>query len=414
MTKKELKELRARAVAGDAQSQCELAEYYNDISYGSRKYESKVYYWYDKACEQGYTEGEYGYGWCLYYGVGIRVCQAELSLEYFLKAAQKGHVGAMKMLFELYSFKLSFDKRDFNEAVFWIKKVAETGDADAEYELGDAYLHGFVFSRFSKCEFKLNPEEGIKWLKSSAEHKNAKAMVMLGDCYIEGLGVEKNVSTALEWYERGAEGRSDGLYKLGELYFNGELVEKDLPRALDYYERAKKGLNTEAMLKLGDCYYNGWGVEKNYETALEHYKHAANMDTTDYHGARSNLALKYARDEVYHDEFMAVYCLKSVVNYTQNPEVYYEIAKRCLIGLDFRDEEHPYVCYVIHKDAEDAACYFKLASKERGGYPPAYLEYGKCLLSGFGVEADKEKAKIWLQKAADCGIAEAAEILKNI
>lgn len=414
MLKEELKELTKRAEAGDAQAQYDLGEEYYLFGDEYSDDPEKAFYWFEKAAEQGHTEAEYKLGHCLKCRVGTRYSWPEGALPYFLRAAEKGHVGAMKELFDLYSHELSCDKWDFDKAAYWIRKAAETGDDDAEYELGKLLIEGFWFKRKRKdYDFKTDPAEGVKWLLKSAEQNNFFACDKLGDCYLTGTGVEKDEKKAMEWYEKGSDQRyGTSKFKLGEIYLKGELVEQDYKKAFEYFNSCV--WDAQCLKRVGDCYYHGWGVEKDLEKAVYNYDCAVKHDSMDSYGVMSEVALIYARDELLHDEIKAVRLLRVACNYMlkDNPEILYERAKRHLIGLDFRDEECQYEYRVIRKDAGEAAYYFKRAAE--AGHIVSQCEYGKCLLNGFGVEKDETEAIKWLKKAAKGGNAEAAEILRGL
>ena len=70
-------------------------------------------------------------------------------------------------------------------------KSAERGDAVAQYRLGLAYCLG----RGVKKDYS----EAVKWLRRSADQGHAKAQYYLGFCYSVGKGVAKDAQTAYGW-----------------------------------------------------------------------------------------------------------------------------------------------------------------------------------------------------------------------
>lgn len=370
-------ELKKRAESGDAEAQYELASaYHTDRVHDGKDGDKEAVFWYGKAAAQGHTEAEYYFAHCIRCGVGVRFSNAEGSLPYYLSAAKKGHQEAMKELFELYSGGLSCEKWDYDKAYYWIKTAAELGDAEAEYELGKLYTEGFTLPSVKKYKFRTDPAEGVKWLKKSAAQNYLFAAKAVGDCYAKGLGVEKDERKALEWYEKGGERDGEALRVIAERYFSGDGVPQSYEKAFGYFTRAADNFDVAARKRVGDCYFYGYGVEKDLDKALENYILAAKNDDYDFHGAKSALALLYAKDTPYRNEREAVISLNQTKNFTNNPEIFYEVGKRHLVGSDFRDGEHTYECYVIRKD--------------------------------------KESAEHWLKKAADGGNAEAKELLKRL
>ena len=76
-------------------------------------------------------------------------------------------------------------------------KNALLGDADAQYNLGKAYLYGEGIA--------IDPAEAVRWFDLSVRQNNADAMFALAVCCEEGLGTAKNKNRAMNWYIRAAE-----------------------------------------------------------------------------------------------------------------------------------------------------------------------------------------------------------------
>ncbi|MCR5625959.1 MAG: hypothetical protein K6F99_01450 [Lachnospiraceae bacterium] len=58
-----------------------------------------------------------------------------------------------------------------------------------------------------------DPVERAKWYEEAAAKGDVKAQEMLGDCFYKGIGVEKNLDSALSWYGKavinGSESAAD-------------------------------------------------------------------------------------------------------------------------------------------------------------------------------------------------------------
>ena len=65
-----------------------------------------------------------------------------------------------------------------------LRKAAEAGDANAQYELGKCYYLGNVVS--------LDYDLAYKWFRASADAGNAKGINGVGLCYRHGRGVIQN------------------------------------------------------------------------------------------------------------------------------------------------------------------------------------------------------------------------------
>jgi hypothetical protein len=74
---------------------------------------------------------------------------------------------------------------------------AETGDAQAQADLGRCYYNGKGVTT--------NVVESVKWYRKAAEQGNATGENGLGWCYENGDGVTKDLVEAVKWYRKAAE-----------------------------------------------------------------------------------------------------------------------------------------------------------------------------------------------------------------
>jgi hypothetical protein len=84
---KPIEEVKAKAEAGDAESQVELGRRY-DKGEGVVKDHAEAAKWYRKAAGQNYAEAEYNLGVCYYKGEGVAKDQAE-AVKWYRKAAEQ-------------------------------------------------------------------------------------------------------------------------------------------------------------------------------------------------------------------------------------------------------------------------------------------------------------------------------------
>ena len=78
------------------------------------------------------------------------------------------------------------------ETVSKLRKAAEQGDAEAQYNLGVRYANGEGVPEDYK--------EAVKWFRKAAEQGTAKAQCNLGIRYANGEGVPKNYVEAYKWF----------------------------------------------------------------------------------------------------------------------------------------------------------------------------------------------------------------------
>lgn len=140
-------------------------------------------------------------------------------------------------------------------------------------------------------------DEAMKWLKKIADAGNCEAMNAIGDIYYEGDGVAQDYAEAIMWYQKAANaGCSDGMLNLGYAYWNGEGVLQDCGKAIEWFKKAANAGKEEAMNVVGDIYYRGEGISKDTEKAVEWYEKAAANGNTD---AMVNLGYLYVGESQY-------------------------------------------------------------------------------------------------------------------
>lgn len=91
-----------------------------------------------------------------------------------------------------------------------LRKRAESGEAQAQYLLGNVYYYGL-----NQYDYKYKPDsaEAMKWFLMAAENGHAAAMYQVGRM--------KNREQALGWYKRSAEdGYKWAQLHLGEIYMH--------------------------------------------------------------------------------------------------------------------------------------------------------------------------------------------------
>src|SRR6266542_1034419 len=83
-----LKEVRAKAEAGDAQSEVELGVRYDDGE-GVAKDPAEAVKWFRKAAEQNYAQAQYNLGVCFYAGEGV--AKDPEAVKWYRKAAEQNN-----------------------------------------------------------------------------------------------------------------------------------------------------------------------------------------------------------------------------------------------------------------------------------------------------------------------------------
>ena len=120
-----LKEVRAKAEAGDAQSEVELGVRYDDGE-GVAKDPAEAVKWFRKAAEQNYATAQFDLGCCYLEGKGVPKNQVE-AVKWYRKAAEQNDAEGQLYL------GLSYVKgegvaEDLVEAYKWLLLAARQGD----------------------------------------------------------------------------------------------------------------------------------------------------------------------------------------------------------------------------------------------------------------------------------------------
>src|SRR5260221_11485102 len=91
-------------------------------------------------------------------------------------------------------FAEAAENRAIDDAVLRI--AANQGVAKAQYALGECYVTGQGVRR--------DYAEAVKWVRKAAELNYALAQLRLGICYYNGEGVAVDYSEAVKWHRKAA------------------------------------------------------------------------------------------------------------------------------------------------------------------------------------------------------------------
>ena len=116
----------------------------------------------------------------------------------------------------------------------------------------------------------------IAALRELAETGDAEAQTELGERYEDGRDVAQDYTVAVSWFRRAAEqGYAPGQAALGFMYSRGRGVVQDDAEAVRWHRRAAEQGNARAQNNLGASYANGSGLAQDDRAAAEWYRRAA-------------------------------------------------------------------------------------------------------------------------------------------
>ena len=137
-----------------------------------------------------------------------------------------------------------------------IQDLAQSGDSDAQYDLGVRYNNG--------DGVPMSGAEAVKWFSAAAKQGDLYAADALGSIYEQGDGVPRDPVVAMVWYRKAAEQDYDSAeYSIGLMYRKGEGVEVDNVQAVVWFTKAALQGYVPAECDLGIMYSIGKGVPKD-------------------------------------------------------------------------------------------------------------------------------------------------------
>ena len=167
----------------------------------------KAKYWLNNAAEQGNEKALNGLGMLYYTGCGVNA-DYKKAAEYLLLANEKGDKQAQVNLGELYSEGGPGVPQDYDKALYWYEQGIENEPARAYNGIAAVNI------------MRGNTDKGVEYLKKAAELGHAQAQYNLGVMYhIGNFGVYiDDKEKAKYWYEKSAaQGFSDAQNNLNNL-----------------------------------------------------------------------------------------------------------------------------------------------------------------------------------------------------
>lgn len=154
-----------------------------------------------------------------------------------LAVAMSGAVVAAPAAADVKAGVDAWARGDWSRAVSEWRPLAIAGDADAQFNLGQAYKLG--------RGVPIDPGQALAWFKRAADQGHLQAQ----DNYGIGLFQANRRAEALPYLERSAaRGESRSQLVLGTMLFNGDGVKADYPRAYALMTRASQaGLPSAAQ-----------------------------------------------------------------------------------------------------------------------------------------------------------------------
>jgi TPR repeat protein len=312
------------------------------------------------------------------------------------------------------------------EGIKYYLDAADRGHAGAMNDLAGMFEYGVGVPR--------NLPTALEWYERAAEFGHAGAMNHMGQLSEDGREVPHHFANARHWYEKAAAlGNATSINNLADLYRYGRGVATDLPAAANWYLRAAKlGLAT-AMNSLGELSEAGTGVPQNYQTAKNWYKKAADLGNGDAMGNLGALfesgrggpqSLDTAREWYVKGAALngrvAMHNLGALLENGRGTsknlaeaKLWYERAAELKYAPALNDLGRLYLAGAgVPKNYVRAKTRFEQAAKL--GNAEAMNNLGMLYLNGTGVQRDISLARSWFERAIALNNTEAQENLKHL
>ena len=332
-------------------------------------------------------------GWCYRYGQGVEA-NSKVATKWLRKAAEQGNSDAQyeygKSLAVLFDDRLR--KTEEREGVDWLRKASNDGYAEAQYYLG-YYLLWYHDTREDISDSI--SVEGIRWLRQAAEQDHVKAQELLAYSYWAGDGVEANDTEAAKWYRAAAEqGSAEAQYGLGRCYEQGRGVDVNLDRARRWYFKAADQGYKYAQYKIGCLYLYGEGISQDDREAMKWFRKAAGQGDAN---AKYNVGWMYEHGRgVVRDDVEAVKWYRSAADQGDSEA-------QCSLGV---------MCHAgsgIEHNDDEAMKWFRMSAEQ--GNARAQCCIGWMCENGFGIVKNDSEAVKWYVKAAEQGQSDALDNL---
>lgn len=223
-----------------------------------------------------------------------------MSLDERIKAAENGDPDMMELLAQQY---LNGDEveQDFVKSAYWWKKLAETGNAVGQFNIGLHYAKGCGVTRdFQKAAewMRLSAENGDEDAPDAAanysqaydnlqkaEAGDAAAQAAIAKLYmqiggsLEQYGHQNDYAESFKWAQKAAaQGNLDGMYCLALCYEHGRGTTVSKVKAADTYKKAAERGHAPSQWNLAVCYMNGYGYDRNEVTGYMWAYRAADQE----------------------------------------------------------------------------------------------------------------------------------------
>ena len=230
------------------------------------------------------------------------------ALDSLIIAADRGDKAARKLLWEERDRRKISGEDYIRYRRSLYTRLAQKGDAFAEYELGEDAL---LILR--------QPRAAYDYYRRAADKGCTEAMTRLALLYATGSeGFEENLPLSFQWYMCAANaGDTKAMAEVSSCYHSGYGVEKNLEGAIYWASKGAKAGSAKCVFQLAECYNTLPPAPEKKATRLKYLEQAMRMGDGDvYEKAANSLGYFFGSAYIYNlqledqytDRRKAAYC----------------------------------------------------------------------------------------------------------
>lgn len=299
-----------------------------------------------------------------------------------------------------------------------LKKKADGGDVDAQFQLGCKYRDGSE-------KLKKDYVKAFQYFEKAANQGDLYAMGELAICYKTGLGGHRNQNLAFQYCEKATKsGDPVHLYNMGYFYEVGCGTECDRYSAFKWYLQAAEKGYVDAQYKVAKGYSYGEGTSSNLIKALYWFRkievQGFQIPNNELNRCKEKLRKEFEKecpnrdfDHFYNAVFInndadAQYEMAKHFSTIKNDKVDMDeafkwaelsAAQGCVNGIALLGSLWDQGSPKRKRDYVLAAEYYERAGNLGNGF--ACYELSQLYLLGYGVNKDLIQRANWLKKAGE-------------
>ena len=142
-----------------------------------------------------------------------------------------------------------------------LQRLAEAGDAEAQYSLGVAYAQGKAVPK--------DPVAAARWVRKAAEQGHAEAQFHFASITDQGAGVEQDKIEAMKWFLLAAEGGDSAAQnEVGLSHrFGHRGLKRDAAKGYYWLQKSAESSDEVGQFNLANLYYDGGDDTTDYTLA---------------------------------------------------------------------------------------------------------------------------------------------------